>query len=110
MNYSEMHYRDLKVLCAERQLGGAGTKDQLLKKLLNADAGNDPEPFQPVDRAGKPLAKDFKLHDTNPDSPNYDMAGRWIRRRGNIRPDGAVCEGGWGDENVIEWPEGMGPK
>jgi hypothetical protein len=110
MIYAEMHYRDLKVLCAERGLGGAGTKDKLLEKLLKDDAGIEPEPFQKVDRAGRPMEDKFSLNDLNPDNPNYDMAGRWIRRRGDIRPDGAVCAGGWSDAHVIEWPEGKGPK
>jgi hypothetical protein len=109
MNYNEMNYRDLKVLCAERGLGGAGKKDELLRKLIGDDQGHKPEPFQPVDRAGRPLEDRFSLNDFDPARPNLDMAGRWIRRSGSTRPDGAICKGGWTDAHITGWIAGKGP-
>ena len=97
MAYIDMDYRALKTECAKRGLGGAGKKDELINKLVAADNDMQQEPPPP------PKKKQPKLKPTdfNPDNPNYDMAGRWIRRQGNIRPDGAICEGGWSDDCVI---------
>jgi hypothetical protein len=81
MLYTEMDYRDLKTECAKRGLGGAGKKNELIDKLVADD--NDMEP--PIITEAKPKKKQPKLRPTDPDPehpgwPNWDMAGRWIRR------------------------------
>ena len=75
-----MDYRALKTECAKRSLGGAGKKEELINKLVADD--NDME--QPVIET-RVKVKQPKLRPTDPDPdhpgyPNWDMAGRWIRR------------------------------
>ena len=103
MTYSELSYLELKTECATRGLGGSGTKDELMTKLINDDMGLAQEPQV------KPIPKGVNAKDFNPERPNYDYAGRWIRRDKSIRPDGAICKGGWNDEHITGWMQGCGP-
>lgn len=73
-----MAYRDLQVACKEAGLKANGGTDVLIDRLVNHQLGhNAPEqvepPVNPTRFAG------LKASDPNPDSPNWDMAGRWIR-------------------------------
>ena len=78
MDYLDWKYMDLKKECAKRKLGGKGTKEELINKLVADD--NDMEP--PVIKADEPKPKhpELKPESPDPDNPNYDIAGRWRRR------------------------------
>lgn len=65
-DYKEWLYTDLKKECASRGLSGKGSKDILVDRLVEHD----------LQKQGSTL----KSTDPNPDNPNWDMAGRWIRR------------------------------
>ena len=70
MEYDDLRYPTLKQICAERGLGGAGTRIELLKKL-NADANNEPQPE--IDPPRQP-----------PEFSNWDSDGKWRRRPKNF--------------------------
>jgi hypothetical protein len=89
--YIDWTYMDLKIEAARRGLGGKGTKHDLINKLVNADLGSaqpDPAPAPP-----DPKYTGLKATDPNPDNPNYDLAGRWIRRQPQRWVDRAVQKG-----------------
>jgi hypothetical protein len=65
-DYKEWLYSDLKAECAKRELGGKGSKDDLIDKLVADDL--------------RITGSGLKPTDPNPENPNWDMAGRWIRR------------------------------
>lgn len=76
MLYTEMSYRDLQSECKERGINGKGSIPELIDRLTNDDLGNPPE----LKKKAKKVPKGLKPTDPNPDNPNWDMAGRWIRR------------------------------
>ena len=72
MSYEELSYRELKTECAKRGLGGAGKREDLLKKLSKDDLGI------PADLPPAPAA--IKIAEPDPDNPNWTTDGRWRRR------------------------------
>ena len=66
MDYEDMDYRALKTECANRRLGGAGKKPELVAKLLADDLA---EPRSEPDAERK-----------EPVFSNWDENGHWIRR------------------------------
>ena len=75
--YKDWSYKELRAECAKRELGGKGSADALIEKLVNDDLGHEPEKTEKPDKS---KYAGLKATDPNPDNPNYDMAGRWIRR------------------------------
>ena len=86
--YDDLSYPQLKRLCAERGLGGRGTRPELESKLALYDhevkGVAAEEDFVAVDRAGNPLVKRIpsgkKITDPDPENFNYDLGGKWRRR------------------------------
>ena len=87
MNYSELSFQDLRDTCKERGLKAGGNTNTLISRLTNHDLGHAPE----VETKPKKNTAGLTAVDPNPNNPNYDMAGRWIRRSGTMRPDGVDC-------------------
>ena len=96
-NYRDLEYKDLQALCKKYELGGKGSRDVLITKLVehDLDHGLDPAPLKGKltdatqveaipEQAELPpklkARKGPKATDPNPDNPNWDLAGRWIRR------------------------------
>ena len=87
MNYSELSFQALRDECKERGLKAGGGANALIDRLTDNDLGHAPE----VDAKPKQTTAGLKAGDPNPNNPNYDMAGRWLRRSGSVRPDGVDC-------------------
>ena len=95
-DYKERSYAELQARCKKLALGGKGSRESLVNKLVEYDLANgigtaeavdisdipeaQPTPIAPVVQPGPPIPKGLKATDPNPDNPNWDMAGRWIRR------------------------------
>lgn len=87
--YVEMTYPELKKLAAERGIKAVGDKNHLVDSLTALDLGLElPEAPRKKDakQKGDPRYEGLKPSDPNPDNPNWDMAGRWIRRRKGWKP------------------------
>jgi hypothetical protein len=84
-DYSACSYRELQKMCRQRNLGGKGSKDALVSKLMSDDLKEDSEDEQPTiatDRGGYSL----RPSDPDPHNPRWDRAGRWIRTGCDGRP------------------------
>ena len=88
VDYQSCSYRELQAECKERDLGGKGSRDELIDKLVAADAGIEvekdekPAETKATDRGGYSLSPSAP----DPHNPNYDRSGRWIRRGADGRP------------------------
>lgn len=82
MEYKEMPYHELKKLCSERGISAIGKKEILVNRLV-ADDYELEVPKDETPKVDKSKYKGMKPTDPNPDNPNYDLAGRWIRRDPN---------------------------
>jgi hypothetical protein len=92
MHYNHFTYPELKKLCAERGLGGAGKREELVAKLeaydlLKAEA-------KIVLRETRPETEEIKPEQDPPPKSkvfaNWDEDGKWVRR-----PKGFIS---WEDE------------
>lgn len=87
MTYVEMAFQDLRDELKERGLKAGGSRDALIDRLTDDDLGHEvekPEKKEPIKNPSS-----LRSTDPNPHNPNYDMAGRWIRRTGKeVGPTG----------------------
>lgn len=64
--YKDWSYNDLRAECKLRGIKAKGNTDALIDKLVADDLAAGGSSLKPTD--------------PNPKNPNWDMAGRWIRR------------------------------
>lgn len=99
--YRDLSFQELRKECKERGLAAGGDTQKLIERLVNYDLGQpDEEPKGDAALGDAALEEartiGLKATDPNPKNPNYDMTGRWIRRKGDVRPDGKVSvDGRW---------------
>ena len=87
MNYAETSFKELREELKSRGLKAGGSRDALVDRLTNDDLGHAPTKKDLP--AAEQATDGLKATDPNPNNPNYDMAGRWIRRTGKaVGPTG----------------------
>jgi hypothetical protein len=80
MDYINAPYMELKKECARLQLGGGGNREDLVNKLVAWERGLD-APEVEADKPKPKLDKNLNPTDPDPTNINYDIAGRWRRRK-----------------------------
>lgn len=80
-DYSACSYRELQRECRARGINGKGSREELTNRLVADDLALTANE-EGTDQNGHSLSPSYP----NPANPNYDFAGRWIRKGADGRP------------------------